>query len=171
MVILSNPRCRGFTLMESVISVGLLALVIPLVVALVAASGTASRSATDDTKAAFMARSVMEEIVAAREGGGDLIEEELEWPEFPGPGGRYVITADDEGNLLSLLEAGAYETGVDERGVAYLISVRGEQQDFPVHPELQSLSKVEIMVEFPAIAPRDNRRSRTFIQLLDPNED
>ena len=156
--------------MEIVISLGILAVVIPLVLALTAAGGRASREAGDDTRSAFIARSVAHEIMEARAGRGQLIEEALSWPRFPSAGERIVFAADREGNLLRRLEPGVYESGIREDEVAYLVSVRGEEQLFEAHPGLATLSKVEISLEFPAVAGRENRRRRTFVQLMSPDE-
>ena len=125
----TGTKNGGFTIMEIVISVGLLALVIPLVIALTAASGQASRSASDDTKAAFVARSVLQEIAEARSGSGQLIEGELDWPEFPVEGDRYVFAVDIDGVLVGQLSTREYESGSRDSKVAYLVSARGEEQE------------------------------------------
>ena len=156
--------------MEVVISVGILGLVIPLVLALTVVAGQSGRWASDDTKATFLARTILEEVANARAGEGELIENTLPWPDFPVAGDRLLFTADRNGRLLESISAAGYETGVKERGVVYLVSVRGQKEVLKHLPQVETLSRVEVSVESPAAAARKNRRSKKFTQLMDPDE-
>lgn len=163
----------GFTLMEVVISVGVLAVAVPVVLAMVVAGGESSRIADDETRAVLVARSVVEEIRAAREGEGRVLRRKLDWPKFPATGDRLVLMVDGEGVLVRELEADRYASG--ERGgeARFLVSVKGvaagpdrPDQNSPGGSTIEELSRVEVSVETPPVAAVKNRRKFVFVQLL-----
>lgn len=156
--------------MEVVISVAIIGIVIPVVMAMTVAGGRSSAEAVDETRAMFLVRSVMEEIELARRGSGQFIEGELGWPEFPDGGGRLVLLADRGGALLEAAEGPDYEQGVSLPEAAYVVSVRGVFHPLPDRPENRDLSKVEITVETPARADSDNRRKMRFFRLWHPDD-
>ena len=166
---LSQKISRGFTLTESVISLGVLGLIIPLILGLLVAGGETSQRASNETKAVFMARTIMQEVEAAREGRGELISGVLSWPSFPVDGGRLVFTANQDGLLLSNVATSDYETGVNLPSVSYLVSVRGVEEGIPSLGDAETISKVEVTVEAPAAAVSGNRKRETFIQLMHPD--
>ena len=90
----------------------------------------------------------------------------LPWPEFPASGERIAFLADGEGRIARVLGAGEYEAGVAEQGGAYVISVQGEPHTPPGGAGTDVLSKVELRVEHPARATRDERRSSVFVRLM-----
>ena len=156
----------GFTLMEVVISVGVLAVVVPVVLAMIVAGGESSRIAGDETRAALIARSVVQEIRAAREGGGLVLEDQLPWPEFPAGAERLVLAVDRDGRIVEDLEAGVYESGERNPELMYLVSAKGELHRPDGLPESEVLSRVEVSVETPPAAKAEDRRKFVFVQLL-----
>lgn len=160
--------------MEIVISVGIVGLAIPLVLGLLVVSGESSRKASDDTKAAFLARTFAQEVESARTGQSELFETALTWPSFPGGGGRLVFVSDIDGLNLRSVGSESYETGVKPNSniggdSAYLISVRGSFTELQNLPDVKNVSQVEISVEMPAVAPSQQRRKNVFTQLMHPD--
>ena len=156
----------GFSLMEVVIAVGVLAVAIPVVMAMLVAGTRSSRVATDETQAALIARSVMQEIRAARDGQGALVEGALGWPEFPSGAERLVFSVDAGGEMLAELGTGDYESGLRDGEVQYLVSVMGTRQPLEGRPDVDVLSKVVVSVETPPGARPDDRRKFEFVQLV-----
>ncbi len=162
-----NHRCRGgFSLMEVVIAVGVLAVAIPVIMAMMVAGTRSSRVATDETQAALIARSVMQEIRSARDGKGGLVEGTLPWPEFPTGGERLVFSVDAGGRLVEQLGDGDYTTGLRDREVQYLVSAAGTLHRLPGSPDLEVLSKVVVSIETPPGAKPEDRRKFEFVQLV-----
>jgi len=161
-----NRACGGFSLMEVVIAVGVLAVAIPVIMAMMVSGLRSSRVATDETQAALIARSVMQEIRSARQGTGGLVEGTLAWPEFPGGGDRLVFSVDAGGRLLERMEDGAYATGVREPDVQYLVSAAGTPHRLEGGADLEVLSKVVVSVETPPGARAEDRRKFEFVQLV-----
>lgn len=164
-------RCKGierhgFTLMEVVISVGVLAVVVPVVLAMVIAGGESSRVASDETQASLIARSVADEIRAARDGEGRILKGELEWPKFPTNGDRVVFAVARGGELVKELGAGGYATGEKDGEVRYLVSAMGVEHQPENLPDSEGLSRVEISVETPPAAKVEDRRKFVFVQLM-----
>ncbi|NNC87436.1 MAG: type II secretion system protein [Akkermansiaceae bacterium] len=156
----------GFSLMEVVISVAIVGIVIPTVMALMVTGGRGSSEAADETRAILMVRSVLEELDRAREGKGEMLEGVLSWPDFPQGAERFVFTADRSGKLLAEAEAETYATGSRELEVAFLVTLKGERHLLESVPAANDLSKVEITIETPPGAGEADRRKLRFVRLL-----
>jgi hypothetical protein len=152
--------------MEVVISVGVLAVVVPVVLAMIIAGGESSRIAGDETRAALIARSVVEEIRAARDGGGLVLKDPLAWPKFPAGAERLVLAVDADGKIVTELGAEEYESGERDGELRYLVSAKGEWHRPDGLPDSEVLSRVEVSVETPPAAKAEDRRKFVFVQLL-----
>ena len=152
--------------MEVVISVGVLAVVVPVVLAMIIAGGESSRIAGDETRAALIARSVVQEIRAAREGRGLVLEDKLDWPKFPAGAERLVLAVDGDGEIVTELGAEEYQSGERDQELRYLVSAKGELHRPDGLPESEVLSRVEVSVETPPAARAEDRRKFVFVQLL-----
>ena len=159
-------KAKGFTLMEVVISVGILAVVVPVVLAMLVAGGESSRIASDETQAALIARSVVQEIRAARDGEGRILKETLAWPDFPAKGDRLVFGVDRDGAIVGQLGADVYMTGERDVEVKYLVSATGDRHRSDGLPDSEVLSKVAVSIETPPAAKTEDRRKFVFVQLL-----
>lgn len=157
---------RGFTLMETVVSVGVIAVMVPIVMAFTVAGGESSRTAANETRSSLLARTVAHEIRLARDGAGQVLDGPLTWPDFPGGGERLVLSADRDGRLLQQLAAETYAQGLRDREVDFLVSVRGEARPVDGVTGDAVLSQVEISVEFPPAAAAENRRKFTYVELM-----
>lgn len=156
----------GFSLMEVVISVGVLAVAVPVIMAMMVAGTRSSRVATEETQAALVVRTVLQELRAARDGKGALVEGSLAWPEFPAGGGRLVFSVNAEGELVEQLGAAKYGTGVQDREVRYLVSASGGVYRRDGEPDSEVLSRVVVSVETPPVAKAEDRRQFEFVQLV-----
>lgn len=156
----------GFSLMEVVIAVGVLAVAIPVIMAALVAGARGSRVATDETQAALITRSVMQELRAARNGRGALVEGALSWPDFPADGERLVFSVDADGRLTALLGGGVYESGVRDRVARYLVSASGARHPLAGRPGPDVLSRVVVSVETPPGAGPEDRRKYEYVRLM-----
>lgn len=170
MKVLANGMRRGFSLMEVVISVGVIAVMVPIVLAFTVEGGKSSKVASDETRSSLLARTAAREVDAAMEGISEVIGGTLPWPEFPEGGGRIVLSANRDGELLEQLEAGDYVTGVRDREVAYLVSIRGVGHQLETVDDSSVLSRVEISIETPAAAGEEDRRKFVYTELMHNDE-
>ena len=113
-----------------------------------------------------MARTVAQEIRAARKGTGAFITEELPWPTFPEGGGRVVLTAAADGRLLGRVEESVYEPGVRDGSAVYVVSVRGADAGLEGGPAGGDVTRMEISVETPAVAAAEKRRKFVYVELV-----
>lgn len=153
-------------MMEVVISVGVLAVAVPVIMAMMVAGSRSSRVATDETQAALIARTVMQEVRAARDGRGRLVDGTLAWPEFPSGGGRLVFSVNGDGELLERLGEGEYETGLRDSEARYLVGASGVPHRREGAPDGEVLSRVTVSVETPPVAKAEDRRKFEFVQLV-----
>lgn len=160
-------RVGGFSLIEVVLSVGVIAVMVPIVMAFTVAGGKSSRVASNETRSSLLARTVAHEIRAARSGEGRFIGGPISWPEFPVGGGRLVLSADRNGELLEALSSATYESGVLDPAVAFLIAVRGSEHSLDRGLTISEVvSKVEISIETPPGATAENRRKFVYVELM-----
>jgi hypothetical protein len=152
--------------MEVVIAVGVLAVAIPVIMGMMVTGTRSSRVATDETQAALIARSVMQEVRSARDGRGLLVDGTLPWPEFPAGGERLVFSAGAGGELLERLGDGEYASGLRDREVRYLVSATGTRHRLEAMPDETVLSKVVVSVETPPGAKPEDRKKHEFVQLV-----
>lgn len=149
---------HGFSLLEITVSLGVLAVAIPLSVASLAGSVNADAASRMDSMAASMVATCLDEWSAAGKGEGVFAGEPASLD-----GGEKIraIGFASTGQSLGRVEAEDYRKGCRKDGVIYLARLENE----PVEESRPAL-KVRVSVEFPAAAPADQRQRLEFFTCL-----
>lgn len=162
--------------MEVVISVGLVAIALPLLLAAFATSSTTNRDAREDTLAAFAARGIFSEIAASRSGGSELLgNDALKFP-YPSAGGRVVVIISKDGTLLRRGSEGDYTGGLaNDLAAGFIATVQGVAQPNEggadaAAAEQSTIGLMTVSIEAPAAAPATRRRAYSFHQLMRADE-
>lgn len=157
------------TLTEVIMALGVIALLLPLVLAIFSNSAQSAREARNDTRAALIARAVFAELEIARKAGRS------QWFEVRPPllamesDEPLVLGFNDEGEFISELDQAAWETGLNTGGGAqsasYLVRIDGERHD-SVGGAISR--KLRCQVSSPARASLASRSQYEFIGLMQP---
>ena len=161
----SPQSLRGMTLMEVVIAIGVVAMVIPLFLAMTNSANDSRRHAEADTRAAWLAREVKQEILAAwatppRDShfGGPLT-----FPAFATEAAAEVLAYDSEGRFLAKGGTADLNGRSNIPNATYLVAVHAVAHQPPgAAPGANPLSLVSIRVLHPAKAPPSARRSYPY---------
>jgi len=78
----STPSTRGFSLIEAIVSVGVLALAIPLVLGALVESGNSGTSASAETRSGWMVPTCLDELKAAADGKSSVFPATRSAPRF-----------------------------------------------------------------------------------------
>jgi hypothetical protein len=160
------------------LAMAVMAVTIPLVLALVVAGGESSREAERETRSVMTARSVFEEVRRARVGNSDLVEEgELPWgegeagPSFSGEESEWLtFELDREGRLLGVADGVDYEEGLsgDSPEVTAFAAIRGRmavlEGTTDAEGEPLELFQLELRIESPARGVARARERNLFIK-------
>jgi len=92
----------GMTLIEVVVALGVIAFAIPVIFAMIGATGTKRRDIEADTRAAWLARDVQREVFSAwaRPVRSSPFDAELDFPAFASKDHPEILLYDGEGNFL-----------------------------------------------------------------------
>ena len=151
-------RPGGFSLLEVVVSLGVLSVAIPLSVAGIAGSANSDAASRMDSMAPSMVTTCLSEYRAARGGEGESAGK-LESP--AGSEEVWAIGFASSGESLGKVAAEDYQSGCRKDGMTYLARLENE----PVE-ESGSARKVRVSVEFPAVAPAAQRQRIEFFTRL-----
>jgi hypothetical protein len=146
-------RQGGFSLLEVVVSLGVLAVAIPLALAGIAGSANADLASRADSLAGSMVAVCLKE-----------------WSEAKGA--KEEIGGDESGEVWSMgfaatgescgtVEAKDYRSGCRKAGVIYLVRV----EETPAE-DVSPAREVRVSVEFPAAAPEAKRQRLEFFTRL-----
>ncbi len=152
-------RTRGMTLTEVVIAMGLVAVLLPMALAVMSGTFTTTRTARDDTRSAMLARSVFSELdMFTREAGSEWLTEQP-GALVAGSDDAVVLAFDDSGRFIDQRDGDVWENGVDDRSASYLVRLTGE--DF-LTDSGANCRKVEVTVSSPAQARLLSRKRFTY---------
>lgn len=174
----------GYSLSEVIIAVGVVAISVPLVLALVVAGGESSQLAERETRSVFTARTIFEEVALAEKDNSELIErEDLPWS-FPEEGDESGLPTGKSGNsewlMLELDNQGAviaansglnYEeawsgTNPEVRGLAALRGYQVEiEESVAQDGEPLEVFQLELRIEYPARAEAADREGSVFVKV------
>jgi hypothetical protein len=157
---------RGVSLVEAMVSIGVLAVAAPLALAALLRAGEGTGASRAETRAPLMVESCMSELAMARKGTAEHLPPLLPGEEF-GKTDMLCLAFGPNGGLLGKIDDGQYDTGAEALGkddAYYLATLQGvadeERTGFP--PMLQ----VKITIEYPSIAPSERRRKMEFFTKL-----
>jgi prepilin-type N-terminal cleavage/methylation domain-containing protein len=156
-------RSHGFSLIEVMISVGVLALVIPLVLGALLESGNSSASAAAETRSGWIVPACLDELKAAAYGRSKLVPNTPFGTAFPPSGEVYGIAFDVGGRLIGAVDKTSYDTGVKrlkDDDVRYIALIEGEL--LTGRTGAAPLRSIHISLEYPAAAPAAKRTKLDF---------
>jgi type II secretory pathway pseudopilin PulG len=158
---------RGSSLVEVVVSIGVLAVAVPLIFGSIVESGNAGQYSAAETRAPWMVGTCMEEIRASRAGKARYFDNTGMDQPFPPTGEIWALGFAESGSIIGKLSRQEYESGLrkfEDSDIRYIASIRSSTKP-PDIPEGSPLS-IHISVEFPAAAPAAKRRTLDFHTLL-----
>ena len=157
---------RGVSLVETMVSIGVLAVVAPLAIAALLKGGEGGTAARAETRAPVIVESCLDEIKIARDGISKNLPALIPGQAF-GSGEVMCLAYRRDGVLLGPVAGSAYEAGIGkvaEQDVAFLARLEGtldtERPGFP------PLLKVKVTIEHPAVAGSLKRRRMEFLTKL-----
>lgn len=150
----SLRRRRGMTLMEVVIAIGVVAFVVPLVLAVTAAVGKTRSRAEADTRSAWLAQHVRSQLLAgwAQPPQQSEIEPPVPFPTAGATPPPVVLIYDGEGRFVAVGDEADLRSPVAGPQAEFIVQVR-------VAPQPQALALVDLTLVHPAQAAPSSRRT------------
>ncbi len=155
-----RTMAAGISLVETMVAVGVLAVVIPLALATMSAVGQESLAARAETRAPAMAEYFRQELAAAREGRSRNFPEIAAGEAFPPGGGTWCLGFDRSGGVLGRVDAASYAQGLSELGdenVLFLATARGRTEAAE-----GSVLNITVEIEYPAVRRAEDRKRLPF---------
>ena len=159
----STPSARGFSLIEAIVSVGVLALAIPLVLGALVESGNSGTSASAETRSGWMVPTCLDELKAAADGKSSLFPATPLGTAFPPAGGLFGIAFNASGQSLGAVDMAGYTSGLkrmNDQDVRYIAMIEGEV--VAAKAGSAPMRSIHISIEFPAAAPLARRTKLDF---------
>lgn len=153
----------GASLIEALIAMGVLAVVLPLVFAVLARSGQSCASARAETRCAWIIPACMAEIEAAHRSAARFLPPLPPGQPIAPPGGVLVLAFAGDGRALGRVARDAYLSGVSRLAgepVRYLASLHSEP--VPALPNMPPLMNLRVTLEFPSASPQAKRQCLDF---------
>jgi type II secretory pathway pseudopilin PulG len=159
------------TLMEVVIALGVVAFAIPLILAATGSAADTRRSAEADTRSAWLARQVQQEILAAwaEPQLPSVIDPAPAFPDFADEASPEILAYDSDGNFLAKGTADDLSAPSRIPKAVYLVTAYGEAYTPPGSAAANSLSLIRIRVLHPAKAT-PGKRSTYRYNLINPRQ-
>lgn len=154
---------RGFSLIEIIIAMGVLAVALPLVCAVMARSGQSSASAKAETHCVWILPACLHEIDAAFLGKSHYLPTLARGQSLPAAGDILALAYSKEGRALALVTREAYHMGINPLAgdaVAYIVSICGEPS--PTQASRPSMCNLRLTLEYPPAAPAVKRQKLDF---------
>lgn len=157
-----NRARPGMTLMEVVIAIGIVAFVIPLILAATGSAGNSRRSAEADTRSAWLVKQVRQEILAkwAEPEQESVIEAAFPYPAGGAGSSTAVLVYDNGGEFISEGTPADISAPSTIANAAYLISVTAEPHSPPngvLPATAEPMALISITIRHPAKAAPGNR--------------
>lgn len=163
---------RGMTLMEVVIALGVVAFVVPIILAATLSSGDSRRASEADTRSVWIARQVQRELILnwAGTGKGSVIKTSLHFPEFSKETDPTVLAYDDSGEFLEMASSTDLEKSSRIAKASHLVAIYGEPY---VPPNLSSSNNLLSLVRMRVIHPAKgapSSRTESRYQFITPRQ-
>ncbi len=162
----TKSRCGGFSLLEIVIALGVLAVSVPLVFLALEEGGRSGMASAADNRGGAMAEVCLEEIRASREGRACWVSNTIPGESIPPEGGFWALAFADDGRVMGPVSTAQWASGVarlDGKAVRYLARIASESRASEGLPEMRI---VRVTVEDPASAPLGKRGKSDFYTLV-----
>ena len=164
---IQNPaRHAGVSLIEAVVSIGVLAVIAPIAMAAMLKAGEGGNSARAETRAPAIVEACLAELKTARDGNSDHLPALTPGEPF-GSGQMLCLAFRRDGTLIGAVDPGGYGAGTDRIGdedVSFLARLQGEldtsRDGFP------EMLQITVSVEYPAVARDAKRRRLEFLTKL-----
>jgi hypothetical protein len=161
----TNPErghLHGVSLVETLVSVGVLAVAAPLAIAALVRGGEGAAAARVESRAPAIVERCLAEIAAAREDRSEHLPALAPGSPF-GLDAPLCLAFRHDGALLGRVDPSDYESGLtgDAR---FLVRLRSDTT--PARPGFPALLRIDLGLEHPAAAARDRRRASYFHTLL-----
>ena len=161
-------RCRwgGFSLLETVIALGVLAVSVPLVFLALEKGGRSGMASATDNRGGRMVEVCLEEIRASRESRARWFPDTRAGSLIPPDGGFWALAFSNEGQVVGTVSAEQWAAGLvqlDGKPVRYLARINSLPHLADGVPEMQN---VRVTVADPAAAPLGKREKSQFHTLV-----
>lgn len=160
---------RGLTLMEAVIALGVIAMTVPIMLSASAVTSRTRRHAEADTRSAWIAREVQQELTHAWRGmPSEMFPQKPSFPELATEEQPEILVFDAEGRYLSRATEVELQHGMAVGSAQYVVLLYAV-----AHPPanmtlgaLDSLAHVHLRVTHSARAPQAKRAVSCYSMLI-----
>ena len=162
-VMISKNTRPGVAMIEAVISIGVLAVAVPMVFAALAEGGKSAADARVDTRSTWIVPACMEEIRASRAGRPRFFTATTTGDPLPPAGEIWALAFAADGHPLGRLSQADYDDGATTLAgvpIRFIASIRSAAAT--PSPGGTPLQRVEITLEHPAAAPAAKRTKSAF---------
>lgn len=162
----NGVRHGGFSLLETVIALGVLAVSVPLVFLALEQGGRSGMASAADTRGGRMVEVCMEEVRASREGRARWFSNAEPGSSIPPDDEFRALAFSNEGRVMGKITVGQWTDGVtrlDGKPVRYLARIDSEPHVSTGLPDMRNL---RVTVEDPAAAPEGKRGKSEFHTLV-----
>lgn len=165
---------RGLSLIESVIAIGVIAIVAPLAIAALTSAGGVGVSARAETRAPLMVEAAIAEVRAARQSRSSFLDPIPPGTAFPQEDQALCLAFDHGGRLIGKIDTAAYQNGSSQLNgtdVVYLARIQGTPDPDapastdPTQPQIP-LFILTTTIEYPAGLPIAKRQTLEFVTKL-----
>jgi len=154
---------RAASLIEALLAMGVLAVALPLVFAVLARSGQSAAAAQAETRCGWIIPACLDEIEAAREGNARFLPKLTRGQPFPAADQVLALAFAGDGRTLGCVARKDYLTGIDRLAgepVRYVVSIHA--QPAPDQPNTHAMLNLRLTLECPSAAPLAKRRKLDF---------
>jgi Tfp pilus assembly protein PilV len=151
----------GASLIEGVIAMGVLAVALPLVFAVIARSAQATTAAQAESRSTWIIPACLEEIQAAAAGKAQFLTNPTPNQPFPTPNKPLALAFSPDGRTLGSIQPDAYAAGIRQlagQAARYIVSIHTD----PAQSAERPMRGLRLTLEYPAAVPHTKRRKLDF---------
>ena len=165
-----SSQRQGMTLMEVVIAIGVVAVVIPMILAALGNATGSRRNAEADTHSAWLAKEARRQVIANWAGYQSDVGSTLDFPTFGTEAEPQVLVYNSDGEFLSEGSSSDLSGSSSINKAAYIVTVYGETHTPPnLTGTTDSMSLLHIRVLYPAKSQPAKRNTYRY-NLITPKE-
>jgi hypothetical protein len=157
-----SPTC-GSSLIEVLLAMGVLAVAVPLVSAVLVRSGQSAAAAQAETRCGWILPACLMEIEAACEGKARFLPKLPRNQSFPAAGDVLALAFAGDGRALGRIDRETYHRGgstLADEPIRYLASIHTEPA--ASRPNIAPMLSVCVTLEYPSAAPLAKRQKLDF---------